>query len=119
MSPANKVKLMFLQELSDFISSKSIGNTPIILTPSLDVPIRISPEKVTQESLVRHVGRALYGPDLVQIRELGGQTSMHAEDLVVDDRSHGQAVEAFGVDLPQTDAEPALAFVVEAVDAVD
>lgn len=44
---------------------------------------------------------------------------MHAEDLVVDDCSHGQAVEAVGVDLPQPDAEPTLAFVIEPVDSVD
>lgn len=44
---------------------------------------------------------------------------MHAEDLVIDDGGDGQAVEAVGEDLPEADAEAALALVVEAVDAVD
>lgn len=44
---------------------------------------------------------------------------MHAQDLVVDDGSHGEAVKAVGEGLPEPDAEPALALVVEAVDAVD
>ena len=44
---------------------------------------------------------------------------MHAEYLVVDDCSHGRAVEAVSEDFPETNAEPALALIVEAVDAVD
>ena len=44
---------------------------------------------------------------------------MHAEYLVVHDCSHGQAVEAVSEDFPETNAEPALALIVEAVDAVD
>ena len=44
---------------------------------------------------------------------------MHAEDLLVDDRGDREAVEAVGERLPELDVVPALALVVEAVDAVD
>lgn len=44
---------------------------------------------------------------------------MHGEDLLVDDGSNGQAVETVRKRLPQLDVVPALAFVVEAIDAVD
>ena len=44
---------------------------------------------------------------------------MHGEDLLVNDGSDGQAVEAIGKRLPELDVVPALALVVEAVDAVD
>lgn len=44
---------------------------------------------------------------------------MHGEDLLVNDGSNGQAVEAVGKRLPQLDVVTALALVVEAVDAVD
>ena len=44
---------------------------------------------------------------------------MHGEDLLIDDGSDGQAVEAVGERLPQLDIVSALALVVEAVYAVD
>mmetsp|Transcript_13966 Transcript_13966/g.55101 ORF Transcript_13966/g.55101 Transcript_13966/m.55101 type:complete len:212 (+) Transcript_13966:662-1297(+) len=44
---------------------------------------------------------------------------MHAEDLLVDDRSNGKAVEAVRERLPELDVVPPLALVVESVDAVD
>ena len=44
---------------------------------------------------------------------------MHREDLLIDDCSNGQAVEAVGKGLPQLDVVSALALVVETVYAVD
>ena len=44
---------------------------------------------------------------------------MHSEDLLVNDGRNRQAVEAVGKGLPQPDVISPLAFVVEAVDAVD
>lgn len=44
---------------------------------------------------------------------------MHGEDLLVNDGSDGQAVEAVCECLPEPDVVPSLAFVVEAVDTVD
>lgn len=44
---------------------------------------------------------------------------MHCEDLLIDDCSNGQAVEAVSKCLPQLDVVSTLALVVEAVDAID
>ncbi len=44
---------------------------------------------------------------------------MHGEDLLINDSSNWQAVEAVSEGLPQLDVVAALALVVEAVDAVD
>lgn len=44
---------------------------------------------------------------------------MHGEDLLIDDGSNGEAVEAVGEGFPQLDVVPSLALVVEAVNAVD
>lgn len=44
---------------------------------------------------------------------------MHGEDLLVNNRGNGQAVEAVGEGLPQLDVVTSLALIVEAVDAVD
>ena len=44
---------------------------------------------------------------------------MHGEDLLINDGSNGQAVEAVGKSLPQLDVVASLALVVETVDTVD
>lgn len=44
---------------------------------------------------------------------------MHGEDLLVNDCSNGQAVEAIRKCLPQLDVVPSLALVVETIDTVD
>lgn len=44
---------------------------------------------------------------------------MHGEDLLVNDCSNRETVEAVGEGLPELDVIPSLALVVEAVDPVD
>lgn len=57
--------------------------------------------------------------DLFHRVEIRAQTSMHGEDLLVNDGSNWQAIEAIGEGLPQLDVVSSLALVVEAVDSVD
>jgi hypothetical protein len=51
--------------------------------------------------------------------QIGAETSVHGEDLLVNDGGNGQAVEAVGKCLPKLDVVTPLALIVEAVDAVD
>jgi len=51
--------------------------------------------------------------------EIRAETAVHSENLLINDGSNGQAVEAVRKSLPKLDVVTALAFVVEAVDAVD
>ena len=44
---------------------------------------------------------------------------MSAKDLLINDSSTGKAIEAVREGLPQFNAKAALAFVVEAIDAID
>lgn len=52
----------------------------------------------------------------VQVR---AETTVHSEDLLVDNSGDGKAVEAVGEGLPQLNVVSALALVVEAIDTVD
>ena len=52
----------------------------------------------------------------VQVR---AQAAVHGEDLLVNDGGNWQAIETVGECFPQLDVVSALAFVVEAIDAVD
>ncbi len=69
----------------------------------------VGPEQVTEESLVWHVGGPHDPPDLLHRLQVGAQAAVATEDFLVDDRSHGQAVEAVGERLPQLDVVSALA----------
>ena len=57
-------------------------------------------------------------PNLVQVDQIGGKATVHAENLLVHKGRHGEAVEAVGEDFPQPHVEPPLALVIEPVDAV-
>ena len=81
--------------------------------------VGIGPEKVAEESGVGDIGGAHNLADLLHVAEVGRETTVHAEDFLVDERRNGQAVEAVSESLPQLDVVASLALVVEAVDAVD
>lgn len=57
--------------------------------------------------------------DLLHGVQIGTQTAVHGEDLLINDGCDRQAVEAVRKCLPQLDVVPALALVVETVDAVN
>ena len=57
--------------------------------------------------------------DLLHRVQIRTQTSMHCEDLFVDDCCDGQAIEAVGESLPQLDIVPPLALIIEPVNTID
>ena len=57
--------------------------------------------------------------DLLHGVQIWTQSSVHGEDLLINDSGNGQAVEAVGKCLPKLDVVSSLALIVEAIDAVD
>jgi hypothetical protein len=43
VSPTDEIEVMLLQELLNPVRTKGIGNTPVILTPAVDVFVRVRP----------------------------------------------------------------------------
>ena len=66
-----------------------------------------------------HIGGPHDTSDLLHRVQVRAQTSVHCEDLLIDDRSNWQAVEAVSECLPKLDVVPSLALVVEPVNTVD
>lgn len=66
-----------------------------------------------------YIGWAHYAANLLHGVEIWAQSTMHREDLLVDDSCDGQAIEAICESLPQFDVISSFAFVVEAIDSVD
>ena len=66
-----------------------------------------------------YVRRPHHAPDLLHRVQVWAQSTVHCEDLLVDDSRNRQAVEAVGECLPELNVITSLALIVEAVDAVD
>ena len=91
----------------------------VVLAPPLHILVRIAPQQIADDARVGHVGRPRNATDLIHAVVLRRQAAVDAEDLLVDDGGDGKTVEAVGERLPKFDVVPALALVVETVDAVD
>ena len=109
---------MFPEEGLDYVGPEHEGHASLVLAPPLLLGVWVRPEQVAQEARVRDVRGPGDLADHVEAHELGGETAVHADDLIVDERGHGQRVEALGEHLPQLDVVPPLALVVEPVHPV-
>jgi hypothetical protein len=99
--------------------AKGEGDTTVVLTPSLNVFVGVRPEEVTEKASVWDISRSHDALDLLERAKLRAQASMHAKDLLVDDGSNWQAIEAVSEGLPQLDVVAALALIVKAINSVD
>ena len=66
-----------------------------------------------------YISGAHHTTDLLHRVQVGAQTSVHGEDLLINDCRDGQAVETIGKGLPQLDVVAALALIVETINTVD
>ena len=119
MGATYEVEVVLVQELGDDLAAERERDAAVVLAPARYVLVRIGPEQVAEEALIGHVRRPHDPPDLLHRLEVGREAAVAAEDLLVDDGRHRQAVEAVGERLPQLDVVASLALVVEAVYAVD
>jgi hypothetical protein len=119
VSAADEVEVVLVEELGDLVGAEGEGDAAVVLAPAGALAVGVGPEEVAEEALVGDVDGSGDLPDPVEAVEVRREAAVHAEDLVVDDGGDGEAVEAVGEELPEADAEPALALVVEPVDSVD
>jgi len=119
MGSANQVDVVLLEELLDDGLAKGVRDAAIILTPAGLSFLGVGPKQVTQETVL---GNFSWSSDLLQLcdsDELRRESSVHAEDFVVDEGGNGHAVEHILELFPDADRVPTLALVVEPVDSVD
>lgn len=116
---ADQVEVVLVEELCHDVRPKGVGHTPVVLTPTGDVLVRVGPQEVAQEARVGDVGWPHDPTDLFKRFELGGKPSVHAEDFFVHNGSDGECVETVGEGLPQFYAVSSFTLIVKAVDAVN
>ena len=81
--------------------------------------IGIGPQNVTQESRIGHVARARNVGNLFHLRKLRRESSVHTDNLIVNDGTAGQAVKGIAELLPHLDREATTALVVKAINAIN
>ncbi len=116
---ADEVEIVFFKELGDNITAESVGNSTVVLTPALDLLVGIGPEEVAEDTRVGNVSGTGETTHLVHGVVLRGETTVDAEDLLVNNGSNGEAVETVSECLPELDVVATLALVVEAINAVN
>jgi len=119
VSSADEIKVVLVEELSDDVLAEGEGYSTIVLSPSVNVFVRVRPKKITQQSGVRDVGGSDNALNLIKTCEFGTESAVRAEDLLVDDGRAGKTVETISEGLPKFDTEAALALVIKAVNTVD
>ena len=119
MSSTYKVDLVLVVEFSNDVLTEGEANTSIIIAPICHFFIGIGPEQIAEEACVGHVGRPHDVVDSQDFVELGRETAVHAEDLVVNQCSNWQAIKAVREYFPEFDPVATLALVVEAIYTID
>lgn len=75
--------------------------------------------EIAKNRAVAYISGTHNTTDLLHRVQVRAETTVHGEDLLVDNSGNGQTVEAVGKGLPELNVVATLALVVEAVDAVD
>lgn len=92
VSPANEVEVVLLQERDDDVRPEREADTAIILAPAAAVLVGVCPEQVAEKPSVWNIGRPRDPLDLLHRLQVRAQSSVHAEDFLVNNGSDRQAV---------------------------
>jgi hypothetical protein len=92
---------MLFEEFLDNLLTKNIGNSSLIIAPLLRDLVEyvrthargwIRPQDVAEDSEVRNLRGPLQPANLVERLQLGGQTAVHGQNLVVNERANREVV---------------------------
>lgn len=93
MCAADQVDVLLFQEVRHHVRPEDKTHPPFILLPPLNALLRVRPQQVTQQSLVRH----LHGPhnleNLLKTLQLRTQPAMHAQYFLINQRTDRHDVE--------------------------
>lgn len=105
-----------LEEFLDDLSAKSVASSSGTQREFVAVGVGIAPDQVGHGTFMWNLSEAVDDLDLINAMDAGRQTTVDAEDLVIDDAGEGEIVEHVGKVVPDSSvAVLATAFGVEAV----
>lgn len=97
MRSTYQVYVVLLIEVFDNDLSEGIGYSPVIFSPVYHILLRVcrvTPQEVTQESRVWHIGWAQDLVDLLKVVQLWRETAVNAENFIVYYSGYRETVEA-------------------------
>ena len=77
MRTHDEVEIIFVQEIRDDVGAENVGHAAVVLRPAGDVGLRIAPEEVANESLLRHVARPANLPFAARCRGFRTRRKLH------------------------------------------
>ena len=119
MRPTYQVDMVPLVELPDNVGTKDVGDSSVVVTPALDIDLRVRPEQVAQQTCVRYVLRTILLVDHVQLVEVGAESTVHTEDLVVDHSADREHIEAEAKLFPDLNVVSSLALIIKSIHSID
>ena len=99
MSTCDSHQVIGVIELFGDVLAERVASTSWRDTPTTSV-IRVRPEEITDGTLVRSLLNAIELADLIKCIDRGGETTVEAENLILDDGSERKVVKEFSESLP-------------------
>jgi len=116
MSTSNELQTIDMIELSCNLITKEPASTTGRNCPSLNI-LRVTPDKVTESTLMRYLLSTSNNTDLVNGANLRAEATVNAQNLTVNDSSEDEEVKNLAARLPDRSvAVLLLTLLVEAVD---
>ena len=119
MRSTNQVYVVLFEELFDHRFAESVWNSAIVFAPTWLALLRVRPQQIAQEAILRDFSGTRELLELGNCNKFGRETSVHAQNLVVNESRNGHTVEDILELFPRLDWKAAFAFVVETINAVD
>lgn len=119
MGAAHEIQIVLSEERLDHVVTESERDTAIVLSPANNFLFGIRPEKIAQQTGIGDIGWARNTSDLVHVVQFGRETTMHAENLFIDNGRNRKCVEHIGERFPQFNVVSSLALIVKTVDTRD
>merc|ERR1719397_734630 len=102
-----------MKEFGDDLRAKGKAHASVVLTPSHGFFVRITPQQITEQTIVWYVCWPHYPADLLHGLQVWTQASMTTENLFINDGSYGQTIKAICESFPQLYTVPPLAFIIK------
>ena len=101
VTTADQIEIMLPEELLQLRPTEDVATATFILLPVSYVFIRVIPEQISHQALVRNVRWLWYLFDLIEAAHMHRYTAMHAHNLLVNQRHERHVVERVVECLPQ------------------
>merc|ERR1712187_160523 len=119
MCSNDEIHILFLEKAAYDVWSKYERNTTVIFLPTCNVLVGVGPQKIANQTCVWHVCWADKPTNLIHVINLWRKSTMHADDLLIDEAANRHAIEHVAELFPELDIITAFAFVIEAINPSD